>query len=228
MADLNNAMKKRFVKANTRTTLAIDADYLPIRIITAREAFTALMRHNLRFFDGSRFISTPYVVLDKDLEQYDGQAWLEGRDVFIAEDYPLIRTGNHVYPVPTIMKVRNFHKKPSDLPRIRNKKPSFGELLRKHDFTCALTGVRYDPSEHDPYEVFNRDHIIPRSKGGPDTEENIVLAARVANEAKADTWPYRLDDGEELKAILQHEFFPKLNLKGVQYRSEWSPLLFTN
>ena len=47
--------------------------------------------------------------------------------------------------------------------------------------TCYLTGRKIDLSKSSSYHL---DHIIPTSKGGPDTPDNCGLACRDANFAK--------------------------------------------
>jgi 5-methylcytosine-specific restriction endonuclease McrA len=224
--------KQHYVKANTKTTLQIDYKYMPVRMLTAAEVFAAIMRERIEFHNGKFVVNTPFTVLSceftdegRSYNYYDGLSWLESRDVLLSRDaLPVIRTGRHAYPVPTILKVNTIHKAPKNERKL--KKPSFRELLRKHDYTCALTGRRFDPELYDPEDVFNKDHIIPKSKGGTNTEENIVLSTIKANSDKGDKYPYFGPDGEEIKAIISHDHFPHLNLSGVDYRTEWDPFLF--
>lgn len=214
-----------YVKATTRTTLLLDYLYLPIEIVRARDTFTAMMRKKIHFFDGQKSSKVPFTVLDVEMNDYDGDSWIRERDRLLAKEiYPVLRTGQHAYPVPTILKVNSVFKKPPEYRML--KKPSFQELLEKHNYTCGITGKRFDPKEFNPYEVFNKDHVIPKSKGGTDTEENIILALKEANSKKDDMYPYLNHAGEELKAVIQNNFFPKLKLKGVKYRTEWGSLLF--
>lgn len=214
------------------TTLQIDYKYMPVRVLSVAEVFAAIMRERIEFHNGSFVVTTPFSVLSCDFTDdgpaysyFDGPGWLESRDALLANgQLPVIRTGQHAYPVPTILKVNTVFKEPENRRKLR--KPSFQELLEKHDYTCALTGERYDPEEYDPRDVFNQDHLFPRSKGGTNTEENLVLATKAANTKKNDSYPYHGPDGEEIKAIIRHDHFPQLNLRGVEYRSEWDPLLF--
>ena len=61
------------------------------------------------------------------------------------------------------------------------------ELLRAQDGCCLYTNEGLIPSKLDEYQI---DHIVPRSKGGPDAVVNYVLTTQKANEAKADRTPY--------------------------------------
>ena len=61
------------------------------------------------------------------------------------------------------------------------------ELMRAQDGCCLYTNEGLVPSRLDEYQI---DHIVPRSKGGPDAVVNYVLTTQKANEAKADRTPY--------------------------------------
>jgi CRISPR-associated endonuclease Csn1 len=61
------------------------------------------------------------------------------------------------------------------------------ELLRAQDGCCLYTNEGLVPSKLDEYQI---DHIVPRSKGGPDAVVNYVLTTQKANEVKADRTPY--------------------------------------
>jgi CRISPR-associated endonuclease Csn1 len=61
------------------------------------------------------------------------------------------------------------------------------ELLRAQDGCCLYTNEGLIPSKLDEYQI---DHIVPRSKGGPDAVVNYVLTTQKANDAKADRTPY--------------------------------------
>jgi CRISPR-associated endonuclease Csn1 len=61
------------------------------------------------------------------------------------------------------------------------------ELLRAQDGRCLYTDDGLVPSKLDEYQI---EHIIPRSKGGPDAVVNYVLTTQKTNEAKGDRTPY--------------------------------------
>jgi 5-methylcytosine-specific restriction endonuclease McrA len=56
------------------------------------------------------------------------------------------------------------------------------ELLEKFNGTCYLTGRPVDITKSAEYQL---DHIVPRSKGGPDTLDNCEFACKDANFAKS-------------------------------------------
>ncbi len=61
------------------------------------------------------------------------------------------------------------------------------ELLRAQDGRCLYTDDGLIPSKLDEYEI---EHIVPRTKGGPDAVVNYVLTTKETNTAKANRIPY--------------------------------------
>lgn len=55
-------------------------------------------------------------------------------------------------------------------------------MLRKHGKFCRYCDVEMTKDIRD--RAPSRDHIIPLSRGGPDTFENIAMACRACNEEK--------------------------------------------
>lgn len=61
------------------------------------------------------------------------------------------------------------------------------ELLRAQDGRCLYTDEGLVPSKLDDYEI---DHIVPRSKGGPDAVLNCVLTTQKTNQFKSNRTPF--------------------------------------
>jgi CRISPR-associated endonuclease Csn1 len=61
------------------------------------------------------------------------------------------------------------------------------ELLREQGGICLYTGAGLKETELDAYEI---DHIVPRSKGGPDAVLNYTLTTHAANAAKDNRTPF--------------------------------------
>ncbi len=61
------------------------------------------------------------------------------------------------------------------------------ELLRAQGGRCLYTDAGLEPSRLDEYEI---EHIVPRSRGGPDAVFNYVLTTHAANDEKDDGTPY--------------------------------------
>lgn len=71
-------------------------------------------------------------------------------------------------------------------------------LARKHGYVCALCGERITKAVSPLYpDALTIDHKIPKSRGGGFGIENLQLAHRVCNEAKADKMKGPTDAEEE-------------------------------
>lgn len=67
---------------------------------------------------------------------------------------------------------------------VMNKVPLTNRTLFRRDrHLCAYCGTEYGPAE------LSRDHIIPASKGGPNTWMNVVTACNSCNKLKDDRTP---------------------------------------
>ena len=66
-------------------------------------------------------------------------------------------------------------------------------LFRRDNHQCMYCG------QHFEYSQLTRDHIMPSSRGGPDTWENVVAACKRCNQHKADKTPE--EAGMELLAV---------------------------
>jgi hypothetical protein len=77
--------------------------------------------------------------------------------------------------------------KPLPLPFSRNNRESIGfglrfRILKRDNFRCQYCGGT--PQEG---YILHVDHIVPVSKGGETTEENLITACFVCNEGKSDS-----------------------------------------
>lgn len=61
------------------------------------------------------------------------------------------------------------------------------ELLQLQGGCCPYTDAKLCPTSLDQYDI---DHIVPRSRGGPDAMVNYVLTTKTANKEKGDRTPF--------------------------------------
>lgn len=88
----------------------------------------------------------------------------------------VIRTPKLQVRAPTVIVACNFDQMPKKRPKLGRK--GIGE---RDGYRCAYTGI------HDPEGTL--DHVMPRSRGGKDTWENLVWSAKAVNHAKGDRTP---------------------------------------
>ena len=197
------------VTAKCQTTLLLDNHWMPIRVIQGGKAFSYLFRDSI-------------ITLDINYRQYNAQQWLkEQRELIATSEYPVITTARDIWAVPTLAIIKSPFKRK----RVANKRIYLDELLELYDYTCQICLKQYKHNAFDPKEIFNRDHVLPRSKGGPDDDFNIVLACKQCNSNKGSQYPYYNVKGDEIRTKSRIRFCNVINGK-VGIRDEWRPFLF--
>lgn len=80
--------------------------------------------------------------------------------------------------MPTVIVLANFSRVPKKRPKLSAKN------IRERDGNrCQYTGITLRPEEG------SLDHIVPRSRGGPDTWENLVWSCKKVNARKGNRLP---------------------------------------
>ena len=89
-----------------------------------------------------------------------------------------VSTARGAVRVPTVIVAVNFAKVPRKRPKLNARN------IRERDGNrCQYTGRLLHPAEG------SLDHVVPRSRGGADTWENLVWSAKEVNQRKADRLP---------------------------------------
>lgn len=89
----------------------------------------------------------------------------------------VLRSPSSVVPVPSVIRLRRYVRRPHRQRVAFNRK----NVFRRDDHTCQYCGVR----SHD----LTLDHVMPRSRGGPTSWENVVACCRRCNAHKRDRTP---------------------------------------
>jgi 5-methylcytosine-specific restriction endonuclease McrA len=97
----------------------------------------------------------------------------------------VLRTPSLVVPVPSVIRLRRYVRRPHRQRVAFNRK----NVFRRDDHSCQYCGTR----GHD----LTLDHVLPRSRGGPTTWENVVACCRRCNASKRDRTP------EEARMVLR-------------------------
>jgi 5-methylcytosine-specific restriction endonuclease McrA len=91
----------------------------------------------------------------------------------------LEHNGKQIYsdmPLPTVIRLRNFVKLPYKEITLSRR-----NVLHRDDYTCQYCGVK----RHD----LTIDHILPRSRGGKDSWDNVTTACLRCNVKKGNRTP---------------------------------------
>ena len=179
--------------------LVLNRNFQPVQVTTAKRAFVLL-------YGGAA------LALDDDGESRDFDLW---------RMLPL-RDGDDALPivggalrVPRVLHLHRYDRTPRVSVRLTRR-----NLMFRDAHQCQYCGKR------PPVRDLNIDHVIPRSRGGDDTWENLVTACRVCNLHKGWKTP------EEANMLLaRRPYRPKWTMSaqillGAGWKfKEWEPFL---
>ncbi len=94
-------------------------------------------------------------------------------DLVVADPGRVVRSAQLEVPVPLVIRLRAFVRVPY---RTRSVVTRRG-VLRRDGFGCAYCSDR---------KAATVDHVVPRSRGGPNTWENVVACCAPCNSRKGD------------------------------------------
>ena len=80
--------------------------------------------------------------------------------------------------VPSVIRLREYRRVPARIHRVSRK-----NILLRDRYTCQYCREKFPPVK------LTLDHVMPRSKGGPGTWENLVACCHPCNRQKDDRTP---------------------------------------
>lgn len=177
-----------------KLVLSLNAGWQPIGVKTVADAFVSMM--------GGNADNPPVKALDISYPQdkdgnYDFEnpsivpvTWAEWLALPIREFDLVVNTSKHKIRVPSVIVSVNFNKMPK-----KKFRPTKALLYELQKGICGLTGKKIS------FKQANLEHKIPKSFGGKDTFENLMVADAIVN-SKRGNKPY-----EELglKPLFNHK-----------------------
>ncbi len=100
---------------------------------------------------------------------------LSDKAELLEDDGSVIRSETLSFPSPSVIRLRYMVK----VPYVRRTALSRRAIFARDDHRCQYCGERAD----------SIDHVMPRSRGGPHTWENVAAACRPCNLDKRDRTP---------------------------------------
>lgn len=219
----------KIVAPEDRTTLLLNASYMPINVTTARAAFNHVITGRVKPID--RFgmphgfpeddrghlitdITQHYWFLMKDdlngTVEKDVVTPYDEKDGIYFANQPCLRSAQGVWPIPTIAltTTKFFRSKTSG-------KITIQRLAKHYKNQCQICMQKFPTSQ------LTIEHVIPRSKGGANDETNCIPTCQACNSQKADITPYFDNAGVNLEdKIAPLPAFLIANNSDV--RPEWS------
>jgi 5-methylcytosine-specific restriction endonuclease McrA len=116
--------------------------------------------------------------LDNDYATYDWTSWISRADPRDADSTDFVQGVSARFSVPRVVQLLQFDR----VPRSQVKFTRANIYLRDR-FCCQYCGHKGKRSE------LNIDHMVPRSRGGGSTWENVVVACIPCNRRKSNRLP---------------------------------------
>lgn len=151
---------------NTAIVLVLNRNWQAINTRTPAEAFCQL----------ATGVAT---ALDVDGEQIRPVTWEEWQHLSVRPHDRAVQTVRGPIRVPTIIVAVNYSRVPRKRPKL-----SARSIRERDGNRCQYTGRLLHPSEG------SLDHVVPRSRGGRDSWENLVWSDKEVNRRKADRLPH--------------------------------------
>lgn len=178
--------------------LVLNRSFLPIHVTTVRRAFTLLYQGVAK-------------AVNEQYQTFNFNDWSELRP-HAGED--CIGVVGGVIKIPRVILLVAYDRLPK-----RHVRFSRYNIFMRDKNTCQYCGRVF------PRRELNLDHVIPRSRGGLSTWENIVCSCHACNRKKGGRTP--TEAGLRLiRPPRKPRWTPYLgfNFEGIQYR-EWQPFL---
>jgi 5-methylcytosine-specific restriction endonuclease McrA len=189
---------------NKNIVLVLNRNWQAINIRTPQDAFCQMATN----------VAT---ALDIEGEDYIRPVhWDEWITLPIRPQDHAVRTARGAIRVPTVIVAVNYARVPKKRPKLSAK-----NIRERDGDRCQYTGRLLHPDEG------SLDHVVPRSRGGRDTWENLVWSAKDVNQRKADRLPH--EAGLKLRSVPRapKELPVTKHLRNAHGVAEWELFLKT-
>lgn len=193
------------VSPTSKTTLVLTASFQPCGFFSARSAIRNLMVGGVKAYDNYGNV-------------HDWNAWI-ANDHILDPDHPALRSVSGEWAIPTIVIIPGYFGNHKQRGKRRSRNINLRQVYHVYDGQCQYCLKKI------PYSQATRDHLLPRSKGGPNSDDNIVLSCKKCNSKKSNHFPYFNIHGSEVKPKMLSDIeFTALSEK-VKRRPEWGVFL---
>lgn len=150
--------------------LVLNKSWMPIRVQNLRRAISKVTNNRAKFVDPETFLL------------YSWEEWLKSFAIPNKDtenlDYEIIRSKNFSFKKPFVAVCTKYNK----IPNTHLKLTKRNLLIRDH-FKCMYSGEKLS------YKTATVDHVVPKSKGGKTTWDNLVICSFEVNIKKANRTP---------------------------------------
>jgi 5-methylcytosine-specific restriction endonuclease McrA len=152
--------------------LVLNRLYVAVRVISARRAFSLLCRdlaEVIHVDDGNKWIN------------YNFESWAELAELqraFEPDRHDWVRTVRFQIAVPKVIRLFEYDRLPAQIVKLNRR-----NLFARDRNQCQYCGKHFSTSE------LSIDHVMPRSRGGGDSWENLVCSCVKCNARKGGRTP---------------------------------------
>jgi len=151
--------------------LVLNRLYMAIRVVSARRAFSLLLRN----------LAEVVSVENDSYISYDIQSWIEVSELkaqFERETHDFVKTVRFEIAVPRIIRLLGYDRLPKQEVKLNRR-----NIYARDHSTCQYCGKKF------PTQELSLDHVIPRSLGGITAWQNLVCACVYCNARKGGRTP---------------------------------------
>lgn len=152
---------------NKAIVLVLNKNWQAINVRTPQEAFCQMATN----------VATALEIQGEDFIR--PVTWDEWITLPIREGDNLVRTARGAIRVPTVIVALNYAKVPKKRPKLSTR-----AIRERDDNRCQYTGRELHPHEG------SLDHVVPRSRGGKNTWDNLVWSSKDVNTRKGNRLPH--------------------------------------
>ncbi len=153
------------------SVLVLNRAFMAVHVVNVRRAFGLMYRELAEVID----------VEDGQYANYDFESWLLISDLRTDESDPhrdWVRSVSFEIQVPRVIRLLFYDRVPKHSLRFNRR-----NLFARDNHRCQYCGT------HVPQQELSMDHVLPRSRGGTTTWENIVCCCVRCNSAKGGRTP---------------------------------------
>lgn len=155
------------------SVLVLNRNFQSVHVISARRAFCLLFKE----------LAEVIHVDDGQYYTYDFSGWLELSQLKLEVDgkqehEDWIQAVSFEIQVPRVIRLRTYDRQPQNSVKFNRR-----NIFLRDEHRCQYCGNHYSSPR------LSLDHVMPKSRGGPDTWENIVCACLKCNVDKGGRTP---------------------------------------
>ena len=159
------------VSSLNERVLVLNRGYAAIRVISVRQAFILLFRQ----------VAEVISAVNGRYETFDIGSWLEVAELqrlYEEQDHDWVRCASGHIAAPRIIRIHSSNRQPDYHVKLNRR-----NLFSRDGNHCQFCGKRF------PTADLSIDHILPQSRGGAHTWENLVCACIACNSRKGNRLP---------------------------------------